>query len=66
MSVIFYSTNCPKCNVLKTKLNNKGIKYTEENSVDKMLQLGIQSAPALSVNGELMDFSEAIKWIGKE
>jgi hypothetical protein len=51
---------------LKTKLDNKGIEYTEENSVDKMLALGIESAPVLEVDNKILDFFEAIKWVGKE
>lgn len=64
--ITLYSTNCPRCNILKTKLDNKGIEYTEENSVDKMLALGIESAPVLEVDNKILDFFEAIKWVGKE
>lgn len=60
--IIFYSTDCPKCNVLKRKLNEKGISYTENHSIDEMLSLGIMSAPVLRVNGELMNFTEAVAW----
>lgn len=34
MAITLYSTGCPKCKVLKKKLEEKGIKYTENNSVD--------------------------------
>lgn len=40
-TVILYSTGCPRCSVLKKKLEEKGINYTENNSVDEMLALGI-------------------------
>ena len=66
MEVIFYSTHCPKCKVLKTKLDSKKINYTENNSVEDMLALGIQMAPALKVGEELMDFSSAVKWINAQ
>ena len=61
--VILYSTGCPKCRVLKQKLDNKGVVYTENNSVDDMLKLGIMEAPVLTVNGERMNFTQAISWL---
>ena len=63
MRVVLYSTNCPRCQVLKRKLENKKINFELETDVDKMLDLGIEIAPALFVDGNLMDFGKAIKWI---
>lgn len=60
---MLYSTGCPRCNVLKKKLAEKGIGYTENNSVDEMLSIGIVEVPVLSVDGKLLDFSEAVKWV---
>ena len=62
-NVILYSTGCPKCKVLKMKMNAKGIQYTENNSVDEMLELGIKSAPTLSVNGQMMDYMSALTYV---
>lgn len=64
--VILYSTGCPRCEVLKKKLNEKNIKYTENNSVDEMLALGIDAVPVLKVDEELMEFSAANKWINEQ
>ena len=50
MKIILYSTGCPKCKVLKHKLEEKGIAYTENNTVDEMLSLGIVQVPVLSVD----------------
>lgn len=61
--VTLYSTGCPRCAVLKHKLSENSIEYTESNDIDKMAELGIQSVPVLEVNGELLDFSEAIRWV---
>ena len=66
MNVTFYSTHCPKCKVLKLKLKQKNIEYTENDKVDEMLALGIQSAPALSVDGQIYLFADAIKWVNKQ
>lgn len=63
---MLYSTGCPRCNVLKKKLNEKGIDYTENNSVDEMVSMGIMEVPVLSVDGKLLDFSEAVKWVNEK
>ena len=66
MEVIFYSTNCPKCKVLMTKMKQKGIEYKEINDVELMLSKGIKSAPALEIDGKVMDFTESVKWVGSK
>ena len=60
---MLYSTGCPRCNVLKKKLAENGIDYTENNSVDEMISMGIMEVPVLSVDGKLLDFSEAVKLV---
>lgn len=64
--IILYSTHCPRCNVLKSKLDEKHIEYTENNNVDEMIDLGIMSAPALKVDDTLMLFKEAIDWVNQQ
>ena len=63
MEIVLYSTHCPRCNVLETKLREKNIEFIEETDVQKMLSLGIESAPALGVDGRILDFKEATNWI---
>ena len=63
---ILYSTNCPKCNVLEKKLQNKNINFEICNDVDLMLSKGIQQAPYLEIDGELMDFTKAVKWVNEK
>ena len=65
MDIVLYSTGCPKCNVLKKKLADKNITYTENNDVDTMVSLGIDQVPVLSVDGKLLQFSEANEWINE-
>lgn len=65
MDVVLYSTGCPKCTVLKQKLDNKSVSYTENTSVDKMLSLGITQVPVLSVDGELLAFPQANEWVNQ-
>lgn len=66
MNVILYSTHCPKCKVLETKLNQKSINYEEVNDVDVMVQKGFTTVPKLEVNGVVYDFKEAVEWIGAQ
>ena len=65
MNIILYSTGCPKCNVLKKKLTEKNIEYTESNDIEVMASWGIDQVPVLSVDGELLQFAEANKWINE-
>ena len=60
-----YTTHCPRCEVLKTKLLNKKIAFEEETSIVKMKELGVDNVPVLNINGELKNFTEAIKWINE-
>ena len=63
MDVVFYSTDCPKCKVLKAKLDSKSIDYTIFNDIDRMVEMGITTVPNLMVNGKLMNFKESIEWL---
>ena len=60
--VIFHTTGCPKCRVLKMKLDSAGVSYIVNEDVETMRELGMLSAPALTVDGELLDFAAACKW----
>lgn len=61
--ITLYSTDCPKCQVLKKKLDKFGAPYTLISDVEEMKAKGFKSAPMLEVNGEVMDYSHAIKWV---
>ena len=63
MSVILYSTNCPRCNVLKKKLEEKKVEFDISNDVDLLMSKGFTSAPALQVGDDFLQFMDAIKWV---
>jgi len=48
---------------LKQKLDQKQIKYEECNDIDLMLNKNILSVPMLEVNGEIMNYLNAVKWV---
>lgn len=58
-----YSNNCPKCVVLKRKLDEKGLSYDVVSDVQELIDKGFTTMPILFYNGKLMDFSEAIKYL---
>lgn len=58
-----YSTHCPKCRVLETKLKSKNIQYVEVTDVDEMVKKGFQAAPILEVDDKIMKFAEAVQWV---
>lgn len=63
MKIVLYSTGCPRCNVLETKLKNKGIDFEEVNDEDIMINKGFDSVPVLEVDGNYMDFGKANEFI---
>lgn len=64
--IILYTTHCPKCKVLETKLNQKKLSYTIVDNVDEITGMGIMSVPVLQVNDDLFSFVEANKWINEQ
>ena len=66
MNVILYSTHCPKCKVLETKLKQKNIAYEEVNDTVIMQEKGLEFVPILEINGVIYDFKKAVDWIGEQ
>lgn len=62
-NVILYEHGCPRCKVLKMKLDQKGIKYENISDVEVMKAKGFTEAPKLEVNGVIYNFKEATEWI---
>ena len=66
MKVILYEHGCPRCKVLKAKLDQSGIQYETVNDVDTMKAKGFNEAPKLEVDGVIMDFTSAVNWIKEQ
>lgn len=64
--IILYEHGCPRCRVLKTKLDQKGIQYQTVNDVEIMKEKGFKEAPKLEIDGVIMDFKEAIEWLKEQ
>ena len=65
-TVILYEHGCPRCRVLKSKLDHKNIKYENISDIELMKAKGFTEAPKLEVNGVVMNFKEAVAWIGEQ
>jgi glutaredoxin len=63
MSIILFSNNCPRCKVLKTKLEQNNIEFEENNDVEFMAQKGFTTVPVLEVDGVIYSFKDAVEWI---
>lgn len=63
MNVILYGTGCPKCKILEKKLNEKNVVYDIVSDVEVMLSMGMSTVPMLDVDGELMKFNDAVKFV---
>jgi len=61
--ITLYSTNCPKCIILEKKMKQNGIIFEKNMDVDKMIEMGIMQAPVLKVDGELLNFKQAVQWL---
>lgn len=62
-SIVVYTIGCPKCNQLEKKLQTCGFEYTLNTDKEEMKRLEMKTLPYMSVDGKLMNFSEAWKWI---
>lgn len=63
MKVVFYTIDCPKCRVLESKLKAKKVPFEECRDIEIMQEKGFENAPMLEVDGTVMSFGEAVKWI---
>ena len=64
--VILYEHGCPRCKVLKTKLDQKGINYETVNDIEVMKAKGFTEAPKLEVDGVVMGFKDATDWLKEQ
>lgn len=65
MKVTIYTTNCVQCKALESLLKRKSVEFSRCDDVDLMLQMGMTSAPHLEVDGNLMNYGEALKWVNE-
>lgn len=63
--IVAYSTNCPKCKILKKKLESSGLEYEFIEDEEEVLRVArehnILEAPFTIIDGEVLNFSQTIK-----
>ena len=57
------TTHCPKCSVLKKKLDAAAIEYEEIDDIEIIESYGIDFVPALVLEDRILGFSAAVQWI---
>ena len=63
MQVTLFTTNCPQCMMLEAALKSKGVEHQTVYGEEEILKRGCQSAPILEVDGVVMPFPEAVRWV---
>lgn len=61
--MVLYGNDCPKCKVLKIKLEKENLNFSESKDAELLEELGFKSYPVLKVGDEFMNFADAFKWI---
>ena len=62
-NIVLYSTHCPKCIFLEKRLKSAGINFKSITDIQTMLNMGFKNAPMMTVDGKIMNFTEANNWI---
>lgn len=65
MEIVFYTIECPACKVLEQKLIRKNIPFTKVDDIAALREMGLEQFPVLGVNGELLSYSKAVKWVNE-
>ena len=63
MKLVLYTTHCPKCKVIESKLNAKKIELDIVDDKSTLIEMGIVSVPVLEADGKKMSFLEANKYV---
>ena len=63
--IILYTTGCPRCHVLESKLLQKHLDYIRCEDVEEMERKGITSVPCLEIEKKIYEFGQAVKILNK-
>ena len=61
--ITLYTTHCPRCKVLKAKLDSENIDYEVVEGEEAIREKGFVTTPLLEVDDKILTFSEAMQWI---
>lgn len=63
--ITLYTIDCPKCKILEKKLEQANIEYETCKDTNIMAEKGFDFMPVLDVEGQVMNFGEAVKWVNE-
>ena len=64
MITIYTTEGCPKCRVLKIKMDKKNIPYEECRNIETLMELGILEVPVLKIGDFFIsNIREQNNWI---
>lgn len=61
--ITLYTTHCPRCKVLKAKLDSENIDYEVVEGEEAIREKGFVTTPLLEVDDKVLTFAEAMKWV---
>ena len=61
--ITLYTTHCPRCKVLKAKLDSENINYEVVEGEEAIREKGFVTTPLLEVDDKILTFAEAMQWI---
>ena len=61
--ITLFTTDCPKCKVLKAKLDSKNIAYEVSNDLSVLESQGYKTVPMLRVREKYLDFMESVNFV---
>ena len=63
MEITMYSTGCPNCKRLESRLKAANLTYNICNDLNKLKELNFSNIPMLDIDGTLFGYRPAINWI---
>ena len=61
---VYSSSSCPRCKVLKMKMDKANLNYDVVEDIEIMKEKGIKSIPVVELeDGRILDFSAAIAFV---
>lgn len=61
--ITLYTTHCPRCKVLKAKLDSENIDYEVVEGEEAIREKGFTTTPLLEVDDKVLTFAEAMQWV---
>jgi len=60
-----FSNGCLNCNKLKTKLDEKEIKYEMFSDLEEIIDRGFRTVPVLKIGDTYLNYAESMQYINQ-